>query len=147
MNEVKLQIYSASIEDILPLPYADAGIRAGFPSPAQDYITESIDLNRELIHNRETTFYAKVEGDSMTEAGIFDGDLVVIDKSLEAQDGDYIAAFVDGEFTLKQFRLDPENHCAWLVPYNSNYQPIRITEDNNFMVWGVITNIIRRLKK
>ena len=147
MTEIKLHIYSASLEELLPLPYADAGIHAGFPSPAQDYITESIDLNRELIHNQETTFYAKVEGDSMTGAGIYDGDLVVIDKSLEAKDGDYIAAFIDSEFTLKQFKLDLQNACAWLIPYNPNYSPIRVTQDNDFMVWGVVTNIIRRLRR
>lgn len=90
MNEIRLHIYSADTETILPLPFADEGIRAGFPSPAQDYITESIDLNKELIQNKETTFYARVEGDSMVGAGIYDGDYVVIDKSLEASDGDYI---------------------------------------------------------
>lgn len=147
MNEVKLHIYSADTDTLLALPYADEGIRAGFPSPAQDYITESIDLNKELIHNKETTFYAKVEGNSMEGAGIYDGDYVIIDKSLEASDGDYIAAFVDGEFTLKQFKLDEKHRCAWLVPYNPEYKPIRVTEENNFMVWGVVTNVIRRFKK
>ena len=147
MNEIRLHIHSADTDTILSLPYADEGIHAGFPSPAQDYLSESIDLNKELIHNKETTFYARVEGNSMINAGIYDGDYVVIDKSLEANDGDYIAAFVDGEFTLKQFKHDPKNNCAWLIPYNSEYQPIRITEENNFMVWGVVTNVIRRLRK
>lgn len=147
MAEIKLHIYSADTDTILPLPYADGGIRAGFPSPAQDYITESIDLNKELIHNKETTFYARVEGNSMEGAGIYDGDYVIIDKSLEASDGDYIAAFVDGEFTLKQFRMDAVHNCAWLVPYNPEYKPIRVTADNQFMVWGVVTNVIRRFKK
>ena len=161
MNEVKLHIYSADTDTVLALPYADEGIHAGFLSPAQDYMSESIDLNRELIHNKETTFYAKVEGNSMIDAGIYDGDYVVIDKSLEANDGDYvvidksleandgdyIAAYVDGEFTLKQFKRDPQHHCAWLIPHNPEYTPIQVTEANHFMVWGVVTNIIRRLKK
>ena len=147
MNEITLHIYSADADTMLALPYADEGIRADFPSPAQDYLTESIDLNKELIHNKETTFYARVAGDSMMGAGIYDGDLVVIDKSLEANDGDYIAAYVDGEFTLKQFRHDAQNNCAWLIPYNPEYKPIKITEENNFMIWGVVTNIIRRLRK
>lgn len=147
MNEIRLHIYSADTETILPLPFADEGIRAGFPSPAQDYITESIDLNKELIQNKETTFYARVEGDSMVGAGIYDGDYVVIDKSLEASDGDYIAAYVDGEFTLKQFKRDVQHKCAWLIPYNPEFKPIKVTAENNFMVWGVVTNIIRRLKK
>lgn len=147
MNEVKLHIYSADTDTVLALPYADEGIHAGFLSPAQDYMSESIDLNRELIHNKETTFYAKVEGNSMIDAGIYDGDYVVIDKSLEANDGDYIAAYVNGEFTLKQFKRDPQHNCAWLIPHNPEYTPIQVTEANHFMVWGVVTNIIRRLKK
>lgn len=147
MNEIKLHIYSADTDTILALPYANEGIRAGFPSPAQDYMTESIDLNKELIHNKETTFYARVEGDSMIDAGIYNGDYVVIDKSLEANDGDYIAAYVDGEFTLKQFKRDPKNNCAWLIPHNPEYKPIKVTEENDFIVWGVVTNIIRKLKK
>jgi len=147
MNEIRLHIYSADTDTILPLPFADEGIRAGFPSPAQDYITKSIDLNKELIQNKETTFYARVEGDSMVGAGIYDGDYVVIDKSLEASDGDYIAAYVDGEFTLKQFKRDVKHKCAWLIPYNPEFKPIKVTAENNFMVWGVVTNIIRRLKK
>lgn len=146
-EEIKLHIYSTDTDTILALPYADGGIRAGFPSPAQDYMTESIDLNKELIQHKETTFYARVEGDSMVDAGIYDGDYVVIDKSLEANDGDYIAAYIDGEFTLKQFKSDPQHHCAWLIPYNPAYQPIQVTEENEFMVWGVVTNIIRRLRK
>lgn len=146
-EEVKLHIYSADISTVLELPYADGGVKAGFPSPAQDYLTESIDLNKELIRHSETTFYAKVSGHSMMDAGICDGDLVVIDKSLEACSGDYVAAYIDGEFTLKQFQLDEENHCAWLLPANKNFQPIRITEENDFMVWGVITSCIKRFRK
>ena len=83
----------------------------------------------------------------MKDVGISDGDLVVIDKSLEAQSGDYVAAFIDGEFTLKQFKLDEVNHCAWLVPANPKYEPIKVTEDNEFMVWGVITSCIKRFHK
>lgn len=146
-DEVKLYIYSADLTSELNLPYVDGGIKAGFPSPAQDYLTESIDLNKTLIRHSETTFYAKVSGDSMKGVGISDGDLVVIDKSLEAQSGDYVAAFIDGEFTLKQFKLDEANHCAWLVPANPKYEPIKVTEDNEFMVWGVITSCIKRFHK
>lgn len=146
-EEVKLHIYSADLTTELNLPFVDNGIKAGFPSPAQDYLTESIDLNKTLIRHSETTFYAKVSGDSLTDAGISDGDLVVIDKSLEAKNGDYVAAFIDGEFTLKQFKLDEVNHCAWLIPANNKYQPIKVTEDNDFFVWGVITSCIKRFHK
>lgn len=146
-EEVKLYIYSADLSTELNLPYADDGIKAGFPSPAQDYLTESIDLNKTLIRHTETTFYAKVSGDSLSDIGISDGDIVIIDKSLEAQNGDYVAAFIDGEFTLKQFRLDETNNCAWLIPANKKYNPIKVTEDNDFMVWGVITSAIKRFHK
>lgn len=116
-------------------------LHAGFPSPAADY-TERIDITRELIRHPETTFYARIDGDSMQEAGIYSGDLVVIDRSLNASDGDYVAAYVDGEFTVKEFRNDPKNHCAWLIPHNEAFQPIRLDEDNSFIIWGVITHTI-----
>ena len=135
-EEVKLHIYSADLSTELNLPYADAGIKAGFPSPAQDYLTESIDLNKTLIRHSETTFYARVSGDSMKDVGISDGDLVVIDKSLDPQSGDYIAAYIDGDFTLKKFKMDEANHCAWLIPANPKYEPIKVTEDNEFIIWG-----------
>jgi DNA polymerase V len=146
-EEVKLTIYLADLSTELSLPYADGGIKAGFPSPAQDYLTESIDLNKTLIRHPETTFYAKVAGDSLTNAGICDMDLAIIDRSLECQNGDYVAAYVDGEFTLKQFKLDEANNCAWLIPANEKYDPIKITEDNQFLIWGVITSVIKRFHK
>lgn len=92
---VKLTMYSADLSSELPLPFADQGVRAGFPSPAQDYMTDSIDLNRELIRHPATTFYARASGDSMRDCGIDDGDLLVIDKALEPQDGDIVVAFID----------------------------------------------------
>lgn len=146
-EEVRLEIFSADISSELNLPYADGGIKAGFPSPAQDYLTESIDLNKTLIKHSETTFYAKVSGDSLSDIGIADGDLVIIDKSLEAQNGDYVAAYIDGEFTLKQFLIDEANKCAWLIPANKKYRPIKVTEENDFVVWGVITSAIKRFHK
>jgi len=110
-------------------------------------LTESIDLNKTLIRHPETTFYAKVAGDSLTNAGICDLDLAIIDRSLECQNGDYVTAYVDGEFTLKQFKLDEANNCAWLIPANEKYDPIKITEDNQFLIWGVITSVIKRFRK
>lgn len=145
-REITLQLCSASCEKALSLPYADGGIKAGFPSPAQDYLTCSIDLNKELIRHAESTFYARVDGHSLMDAGIDDGDLVVIDKGLDAQSGDYVAAFIDGDFTLKRFETDEANNCAWLMPANKAFNPIRITTDNNFMVWGVITYCIKKFK-
>lgn len=145
---VKLTMFSADLSSELPLPFADQGVRAGFPSPAQDYMTDSIDLNRVLIRHPATTFYARASGDSMKGCGIDDGDLLVIDKSLDPQDGDIVVAFIDGEFTLKIVRFDDKENCIWLVSANEEYSPIKITEENNFLIWGVLTyNIKRQLKK
>lgn len=145
---MKLILYSADIGSRQELAFADGGIRAGFPSPAQDYMSESIDLNRELVRHPATTFYARAVGDSMKGRGIDDGDLLVIDKSLEPRDGDIVVAFVDGEFTLKTVKLEPDGSCLWLIPANDDYSPIKVTEGNNFIVWGVLTyNIKRQLRR
>lgn len=147
MEEVKLQIYSADTSTILDLSYVEGGIKAGFPSPAQDYLTASIDLNKELIRRKETTFLARVSGNSLMDAGISDGDIIVIDKSLEVKNGDFVVAFIDGEFTLKEFRLDEANHCAWLIPHNKDFEPIKVTEENDFLIWGVLTYTIKQLRR
>ncbi len=148
MNEdIKLHIYSADPSTVLELPFVDDGIKAGFPSPCQDYITESIDLNKEIIRHKETTFLAKVSGNSLMDAGICDGDIIVIDKSLEVNDGDFVVAYIDGEFTLKEFRKDRNNECGWLIPHNSMYSPIKVTKDNDFMIWGVLTYTIKKLHR
>ncbi len=147
MDDLKVTISAVDSSAPLSLPYSEEGVRAGFPSPVQDYMSGGIDLNRELVRHPETTFYARVSGHSMAGAGIDDGDLVVVDKALEPRTGDYVVACIDGEFTLKQFRVDAANHCAWLVPANEEYSPIKVTEDNDSMVWGVVTYVIRKVHK
>lgn len=144
-DEIKLYSLSAETGLEANLPYANGGIHAGFPSPAQDYMTDSIDINKVIIQHREATFYARVSGDSMIDAGVGDGDIVVIDKSLEAKDGDYVAAYIDGDFALKQFHIDQQNCCGWLLPANKKYEPIRVTEENEFMIWGVITFVVKKM--
>lgn len=119
-------------------------VHAGFPSPAADY-TERIDITDEIIRHPETTFYARIDGDSMRDAGIRSGDIVVIDRSLQASDGDFVAAYIDGEFTIKEYRFDSKEHCAWLIPHNPQFSPIRVTEENAFVIWGVITYTIHRV--
>ena len=118
-DDIRLTLHPASTETELSVPMAQSSVRAGFPSPAQDYMGEEIDLNKVLVRHREATFYVRVSGESMTEAGILDGDLAVVDKELQAQDGDFVIAFVDGEFTIKEFRKDPCGDFGWLVPWNS----------------------------
>lgn len=129
------------------LSFADLGIRAGFPSPAQDYMSESINLNKELIRHPNSTFIARALGDSMRDCGISEGDLLVIDRAIEPQDGDIIVACIDGEFTLKKMKWANDNSCIWLVPANENYEPIKVTEENRFIVWGVLTYNIKRQKR
>ncbi len=142
-DEIKLTLYAADAESQLPLSFADEGVRAGFPSPAQDYMSDSIDLNRELVRHPATTFYARAMGNSMQGRGICDGDLLVVDKSLIPQEGNIVVAYIDGEFTLKTFRRDLQADCIWLLPANDSYPPIKVTADNDFIIWGVVTYNIR----
>lgn len=139
-----IDFFSANTSSELPLPMVEGGISAGFPSPAQDYIDLKIDLNKELITNPSSTFYGRVKGSSMKDAGILDGDILVIDKSLEPQDGDTAVCFIDGEFTLKYIKIEPD--AVYLVPANSKFQPIKVTEENNFCIWGVVTYSIKSHK-
>ncbi len=136
-----IDFYSAIVESELELPFVSSGISAGFPSPADDFIDTGIDLNKELIKNPYSTFYGRVRGDSMKDLGIHNGDLLVIDKSLEPQNGKIAVCYIDGEFTVKTIKI--ENDCCWLVPANENYKPIKVTADNNFMVWGIVINVIK----
>ncbi len=141
----KLTDITEAEESALALEFAES-IHAGFPSPAADHSGERIDLAREMTPHPDTTFYAHVEGDSMRDAGILDGDVVVVDRSLEPKDGDFIIAYIDDEYTLKEFRMDPSNLCAWLIPHNPDFQPIRVDKDSLFQVWGVVTYAIHRVR-
>ena len=120
-------------------------VKAGFPSPAEDYMGESLDFNRDLIRNPEATFYALVEGDSMMDVGICDGDIAVIDKSLEPQHGDVVVGFIDKEFTVKFLDLTHKDE-GWieLRPANKEFSPMRIDESSNFRVWGVVIYTIKK---
>lgn len=172
---------------------AEEGIHAGFPAPATGFMERGIDLNRELIKHPSATFFGRAVGDSMIEAGVSEGDLLVIDRALEPQDGDMAVCFVDGEFTLKYLsfsepvetvcigntvneavvksqnstaingdgknrsRCVGKNHNGnqnmgsgkdhiWLVPANPAYKPIRVSVENDFTVWGVVTYVIKKTK-
>ena len=141
----QLEIRKTDFSSSLLLPYADEGIRAGFPSPAQDHLEQAIDLNKELIRHPASTFYGRVVGDSMRDEGIEEGDILVIDKSLELLDNDLAVCFVDGEFTVKRVRLEQE--AAWLVPSNPEYPSIRVTKDNEFIIWGIVTYTIKKNRR
>jgi DNA polymerase V len=142
---MNIDIHSIDASQDLPLPYAEEGIKAGFPSPAQDYMDLSIDLNRELVKPPSSTFYGKVKGDSMVDAQVFDGDILIIDKSLEPTNGDMAVWFVDGEFTLKFIEIRADE--VLLVPANKQYAPIRVTKENDFIIWGIVTYVIHKSRK
>lgn len=127
----------------LPLPLFAHGVRAGFPSPADDYVAEALDLNEYLIAHKEATFFLRVKGHSMTGAGIQDGDLLVVDRSLTPAHRTVVIAVVDGEFTVK--RLDKCGGCIRLLAENPDFAPIEFKEGQELQVWGVVTNVIHRL--
>ena len=136
-----LEFYIPDYSTELQLPLFDTGISAGFPSPADDFIELSIDLNKHIIKHKDTTFFAKVKGHSMKNVGIFDGDLLVIDKSLEPQDGRIAICQIDGEFTIK--RIKKEENIFWLIAENEDYKPIKVTPENDFVIWGIVINSIK----
>lgn len=137
-----LEFYTPDFSTELKLPYVDAGLRAGFPSPADDFIEISIDINKEYIKNKDTTFFAKVKGNSMINAGIFDGDLLIIDKSLEPQNDKIAVCQIDGEFTVKRIKI--EKDVVWLIAENDDFKPIKVTPDNELLIWGIVTASIKK---
>ncbi|MCD8349593.1 MAG: translesion error-prone DNA polymerase V autoproteolytic subunit [Planctomycetaceae bacterium] len=125
----------------LILTLVSSTVRAGFPSPADDYLETPLDLNRKLVQNPAATFIVEVAGDSMTGAGIFPGDLLVVDKSCESRDGSIVVAVVNGEFTVKRLR-----HIGGkiiLEAANPAYKPITFGEGDEMSVWGVVKHVIR----
>lgn len=127
----------------LHLPLFLEKISAGFPSPAQDYVEQRLDLNQLCVKRPAATYFVRVAGDSMIDAGIYPEDLLVVDRSITAQSGDIVIACLNGEFTVKTLELAPLR----LVPQNDEYQPILITESDDFEIFGVVTNIIRSIKR
>ena len=142
-----INLIKGDFKEKLDLLFAP-GVKAGFPSPAGDYLHESLDFNRDLIKHPEATFYGRVDGDSMEDAGIDDGDIAVIDRSLEAQDGDIVVGYVNGEFTIKFLDLKHKaDGYIELRPANKKYDPIRVEEYDDFEVWGVVVWTIKNWRK
>tara|TARA_R110002073_G_scaffold296322_1_gene462303 strand:- start:14002 stop:14424 length:423 start_codon:yes stop_codon:yes gene_type:complete len=140
---MSLQIFSSKISDSNGAIFIDTGISAGFPSPADDFRETRISLDEELIMNKEATFFAKVSGQSMVGAGLDDNDLLVIDRSLEPENNKIAVCFLDGEFTVKRLKVRGDE--VWLQPENPDYPIIQITEENNFVIWGIVTNVIKKV--
>ncbi|MDO6855049.1 translesion error-prone DNA polymerase V autoproteolytic subunit [Cellulophaga lytica] len=143
INKTHLTFFSVDASSKSTSIFVDTGISAGFPSPADDFKENRISLDKELIKNPEATFFARVSGESMIGAGLEDNDLLVIDRSLEPAHNKIAVCYLDGEFTVK--RLKVENNLVWLQPENPNYKPIKITEENNFIIWGIVTNVIKKV--
>jgi len=136
-----LHFYSPDTSNEADVWLAGEVISAGFPSPADDFKEVRISLDRAVVKNKAATFYARVAGQSMVGAGLDDGDLLVIDRSLEPQDGKIAVCFVDGEFTVK--RLKVAEDCVWLMPENEQYKPLQVTEDNELIIWGIVTHVLK----
>ena len=121
----------------------EQGISAGFPSPAEDFKEIRISLDRELVKNKEATFYARDSGDSMVGAGLDDGDLLVIDRSKNPENGKIAICLVDGEFTVKRIKKDKNK--LYLMPENKEYKPIELKEENELIIWGVVEYVIKKI--
>ena len=142
-KDQKLSFHKPDYESELRIPFIPDGVSAGFPSPAADFMENNIDLNKELSENPLATFYIKVKGNSMIDAGINDKDVLIVDRSIEPQDNKIAICFIDGEFTVKRIKL--EKDCLYLMPENSSYSPIKVTEENQLIIWGIVTYVIKKV--
>lgn len=139
---MSIMIHPPNLNSKLVLPNVGTQIVAGFPSPAEDYLEAMLDLNQALIKNPSATFYGRVKGSSMKNAGVDPGDLLVIDKSLSYRNNALAVCFLNGEFTLKRIKI--ERDTLLLMPANPDYQPIVVKKDADFAVWGIVTYIIKK---
>lgn len=139
-----LEFFKIEENSDLELQVFENRIQAGFPSPAQGAFADTVDLNHELINNPAATFCARVIGNSMVDSGINEGDMLIIDRSLEPHDGDIAVCFIDGDFTVKRILINGDGIS--LVPANRKYPVIKIPKDSNFIIWGVVSHIIKKMK-
>ena len=136
-------VYRPDLSTVCERPVFLERVPAGFPSPAGDYLEGKLDLNQYLIKHPAATYFVRVTGDSMVEAGIHSGDLLIVDRSLEPSDGKIVIAVLDGELTVK--RLERRKGTLRLLPANKNYEPLEVSEQQSFEIWGVVTNVIHSL--
>ncbi len=140
-KKAKLELLIPKGGNLQGYPYFEGGISAGFPSPADDFKENRISLDTELVGDTEATFYARVNGNSMEGAGMYDGDLLVIDRSIEPYDGCIAVCYLEGEFTVK--RVKKEKNRVTLMPENPNYKPIVIEGETILLIWGIVTYSIK----
>lgn len=144
-ENIRLEISSIDLTQSTSTTYYESRIQAGFPSPAHGAYGDAIDLNRELIDNPAATFCARVLGNSMIDAGINNGDILIIDKSLTPHNGDIAVCFIDGDFTVK--RISVKEDGIYLTPANKKFPELRVSDESNFTVWGVVSHIIHRIQR
>jgi len=144
MSKQKINFLKPKKGDSIGHWLIEQGISAGFPSPADDFKEIRISLDKELVKNQESTFYARVSGESMENAGLSDGDLIVIDRSLNPENRKIAICYIDGEFTVK--RIIKKDLKLYLKPENKNYNEIEINENNQLIIWGIVTYVIKKVK-
>ena len=137
------EIWVADDSQSIELPYYDTKVQAGFPSPAEDHLEQRLDLNTLVIDNPSATFFVRVAGESMRGIGITDGDILVVDRSVENWENRIVVAVIDSEFTIKRFTK--RNETVVLEAENPDYPPIKITEEMDFSVWGVVCWTLKKL--
>lgn len=143
MIDKKIIFFKPETKNQKSFPLSSDGVSAGFPSPADDFKELKISIDQEVVKNESATFYARVDGQSMQGAGLDDGDLLVIDRSQEPENGKIAVCFVDGEFTVK--RLKVENDCIYLMPENSKYKALKVTSENQLIIWGIVTYVVKKV--
>lgn len=143
MQDKKLIFFNPNHDVRKQIHMAQEGVSAGFPSPADDFKELRISIDQEVVRNEEATFYARVSGVSMQEAGLDDGDLLVIDRSLEPQNDKIAVCFIDGSFTVKRLKVDVD--CVYLMSENKNYKPIKVSEGDELLIWGIVTYVVKKV--
>lgn len=167
MSISNIKILTPDLTTSYKLPIFISPVKAGFPSPATDYEEAKLDLNTHLIAHPNATFFVNIDGDSMIDAKIQNGDIAIVDRSLEARNGDVILAVIDGDFTIKRLEIrdlkgeiivEPNQKSIKLtiqtqntkqirlLPENSDFEPIIITGNMTFVVWGVVTSVIHKMR-
>jgi DNA polymerase V len=141
MDDSVSKVHASDTRTKWSRPLVQSAVSAGFPSPAENHIEGSLDLNRHMIKHPVATFYVRAQGDSMIDAGIAPGSILVVDRAVEADDGDIVVARINNEFCVKRLRI--KGGEVWLMPENAAYDPIKITEEMEFEVWGKVTWSIR----
>lgn len=143
IEKPKFTFFIPDFENSNEYSFINDGIKAGFPSPAADFDGTKISLDTFLVKNKDATFYARAKGNSMIGAGISDGDILVIDKSLDPVNNKIAICLLDGEFTVKRIKI--EKDCVYLMPENTDYKPILVTQENVLIIWGIVTYVIKSL--